>query len=190
MPLMLVNRKHRKSAKRRKMPAFAFKANPVRRSVKRSFRRKFRKNPISRKSFFSMRKGGAAMEIVTMTAYAFGGGMASQYGMNYITAMFPNVALLQSPLGKLGLRLGLAAALYQLHRVKFVGQKNATALAVGAALPAVTDVLSLVGAQKLLTGTTTTSGVGLLPKSYQAGTSSMGLIIPPQNMAGGGQEGW
>ena len=62
---------------------------------------------------------------------------------------------------------------------------HAVALAAGAALPLVGDLAGMVGIQKAISGP---SGVGILPKEYQGG--NMSLIMPPQNMAGGGEAGW
>ena len=202
-PLMLVN-KRRKSHKRKGvMPAhlraYAFKSkNPKRKHAKRHnllacldnkrrYVRKYRRlhNP-KRKAFFGMKKGTAMMEVVIGSAFALGGGAISTFGVAFVNKTFPTVTILQSPVGKIALRLGLAAILYQAHRIKAVGTKNATFLAVGAVIPALGEIVTLVGAAKMLP--IGTPGVGLLPRKYQAGNMSM--IMPAQNMAGAGEGGW
>lgn len=185
-PLMLINKRRKKSARkakrshrraRKSVPQFAM--NPKRRSARRT--RRTRRNPIS------FRKGSAAMSVVMGAAYGFGGGIVSAVGVSYVCKLLPQVPMLQTPLGKIGLRVLAAVGLYQLHRVKVIGKQNATFIAIGALIPAIQDVSTMVGADRLLPAP---SGVGLLPKAYRSGTSSMGLIMPPQNMAGAGEGGW
>ena len=137
------------------------------------------------------RKGSASMSIVMGAAYGFGGGLLSAFGVGYVTKMLPQVTVLQTPLGKIGLRVLAAVGLYQLHRVKFIGKQNATFIAIGALIPAISDVSDLVGASKLLPAATPAT-VGLLPRNWRGGTTSaqLGMIMPSQNMSGGGEAGW
>jgi len=191
-PLMLINRKRRtvsrkrKAAPRRRVArrrkALAPVANPIRR-VRRYARRSHRR---TRRNPMILRRGSAAMSVALGAAYAFGGGAASTLGVNFATRMLPQFPILSTPLGKMALRLAIAAGLYQLHRVKVIGQKNAAMLAIGASIPVIGDVAQMVGAAKLLPAST--PGVGILPKEYRSGT--MSLIMPDQNMAGSGQSGW
>lgn len=164
---------------------------------KRRSHRKYRRNPNVMGMIKKMGTHSAIPEVFSYGLFGAGGLAASMYATTMIQEKLPNVAFVQTPIGKIVVRLLAASALYQLRFVKPLS-KFAPMIAGAAVLPAVFDIAGMLGFKRV--SYIGTDGVGMLPSEYRGGMISyvppaqrMGVITPEQNagqsMAGSDGEG-